>query len=105
MIACSVLAMSERRNATDQPAVIYLITSRGYLSSPPLEWKDDGRVEHDFIAPKNLYVNGFFVTHPDGAVLYQSESEMSAVEAGKKFSVAVTLSDECNDPNCRDCAD
>lgn len=95
--------MSERRNATDQPAVIYLITSRGYMASPPLEWQDAGRVEHDFIIPRRLYVNGFFVTHPDGAVLHQSQMEFTEHDAGDVYSVAVTLEDRCDDPCCTDC--
>lgn len=95
--------MSERRNATDQPAVIYLITSRGYMQSPPLEWRDDGRVEYEFTMPRKMYVNGFFVTHPDGAVLHQSEAEMTQHEEGDTYSVAINLADRCDDPKCTDC--
>lgn len=95
--------MSERRNATDQPAVIYLITSRGYMQSPPLEWQNDSKVEHDFVIPANLYVNGFFVTHADGAVIHQSEAEMTQHQQGSVYSVAVNLADRCDDPSCADC--
>lgn len=94
---------SELRNATDQPAVIYLITSRGYMQSPPLEWQDDELVEHDFIIPQDLYVNGFFVTHADGAVIHQSQSEFTKHEAGTKYTVAVRLADRCDDPGCAEC--
>jgi hypothetical protein len=94
----------EERLATAQPAIIYLITSRGYLASPPLEWKDDSYVEHSFEVQKKLYVNGFFVAHPDGAVLYQSPAEMSEVPAGETFSVKASLSDDgCDDPTCGRC--
>lgn len=91
----------EERLATDHPAVIYLITSRGYIPSPPLEWVHDSWVEHTFEIPVNLYANGYFVTHPDGAVIYQSESEMTALAEGETRTVRVTLED--HEPDCPTC--
>lgn len=98
--------MMERRAATDQPVIIYLITSRGYMASQPIEWQGSSRVECKFHIPVGLYVNGFFVTHPDGAVLYQSQSEFVQCEAGETYSVGVNLAEDdepCDDPHCTAC--
>lgn len=90
------------RKATDQPPIIYLLSSRGHIISPPLEWKEDGSVEHTFTFSRELIVNGFIVTHPDGAVLHMSEMEVTRVPADGTYTVQVSIEPACTDPHC-DC--
>lgn len=93
----------ERRDILSQPAVVHLITNRGHLSSPPIEWTPGVmRVEHTFDLKHNCIINGYAVTHPDGVVFYEEHSQMMPMTAGP-FTVGANISDTCDDPTCKGC--
>lgn len=89
------------REATSQPATIYLVTNRGYLESGLLEW--DGRtLNYEFVMPSDLVVNQTIVTHADGQVVLMTDPELTPMGKGKKFIVNLTVSESCTNPDC-DC--
>ena len=96
--------MKEYRDIRSQPAVIHLLTSRGHISSPPLEWTSGVDVlEYKFKIKKDLYVNGHIIAHPDGSVFYRSPPELFRVEAGD-YTVRVNIDPgPCGDPECTLC--
>lgn len=90
------------RYANEQPVIIYLLTPRGHIASPPLEWGDAKSLEHRFILSRDTYVNGYIVAHPDGAILYRSPTSFEKISKGP-YTVSVTLGDTCDDPDCEVC--
>lgn len=92
------------RDIRSQPAFIHLLTSRGHISSPPLEWAPGvDSLSYEFNIKKPLYVNGYLVAHADGAVYYKSPLEITKVAPGP-FTVRVNLDDgPCSDPDCEQC--
>ena len=91
------------REARSQPASILVASTKGVYVSPPLEWHDDGSVEYTFVAPVDMYVNGFAVAHQDGFLLHESEPEMTFLGRGHEYEVKVVIDPECKDPNCPKC--
>lgn len=94
--------MEVERSVFEQPCIIHLLTSRGHISSPPLEWREDASIEHQFTLKQVSYVNGYIVTWADGTIWYRSPMEMTRMEPGP-FNVRVDAGDNCDDPRCPRC--
>jgi hypothetical protein len=96
--------MSERREIHDQPVVIHLVTNRGHLSSPPIEWteRNRSRVEHTFDLKHECFINGYVVTHPDGVIFFQEMGQMRRMTPGP-FTIGANINDSCADPECTKC--
>jgi hypothetical protein len=93
--------MSEERLIYEHPAIIHLITPKGHVSSPPLEWNGSA-VEYKWDFKHETIVNGYVVTHPDGLIWYRSPAMMARISPGP-FSVRVEAGDTCDDPYCQRC--
>ena len=94
----------ERRDILSQPVIVSLITNRGHLSSPPIEWVEGNmRVEYTFDLKHNCFINGYVISHPDGVIFYEERNQMMPMTAGP-FTVGANVGDKpCPDPDCEVC--
>jgi len=93
----------ERRDIYSQPTVLHLITNRGHMSSPPVEWTPgSNKVEYTFDLKHDCIVNGWVIAHPDGVIFYEEHSQMTPMTAGP-FTIAVNVAEVCEDPDCKNC--
>ncbi len=93
----------ERRDIFSQPAVIHLITNRGFLSSPPIEWTPGvARTEYTFDLKHDCFINGYVIAHPDGVIFYKESGQMMPMTAGP-FTIGANVSEQCEDPGCPNC--